>query len=61
MEVQGSQLKEKMQLDVDIEPALEFSGMTSIGKQIDQSESKADCLTDSAICANCTGGLKYDA
>ncbi len=31
----------KMQLDVDIEPTLRFPGMTRIGKQMDQSESKA--------------------
>ncbi len=30
----------KMQLDVDIEPTLRFPGITSILKQMDQSESK---------------------
>ncbi len=30
-----------MQLDIDIEPTLRFPGMTSIDKQIDQSE----CIT----------------
>ncbi len=32
--------KKKMQLDVDIEPTLRFPGMTSIEKEMDQSESK---------------------
>ena len=30
----------KMQLDIDIEPTLRFPGMTSIEKQMDQSENK---------------------
>ena len=29
-----------MQLDIDIEPTLRFPGMTSIDKQLDQSESE---------------------
>ncbi len=31
-----------MQLDIDIEPTLRFPGMTSIDKQMDQSESEVD-------------------
>ncbi len=31
-----------MQLNIDIEPTLRLPGMTSIDKQMDQSESKVD-------------------
>ncbi len=40
LKVQSRAELKKMQLDVDIEPTLRFPGMTSVEKQIDQSESK---------------------
>ena len=63
-----------MQLDIDIEPILRFTGMTNIEKQMDQSESKVlvyqvqlsqlsqvSMKSESSILTDSCGCINYDA